>query len=84
MITDLYVPQLQEPVEALAALPIGFWNEHENVMFLEGAKEPEWFKRDRDDALGGISETSRGIGPKVVEAKNEFREGAASLSAAVS
>jgi hypothetical protein len=84
MITDLYFPQLQEPVEALAALTIGFWNEHENVMFLEGVKDPEWFKSDRDNALRGISETSWGIGPKVAEVKNKLREVAASLSAAVS
>jgi hypothetical protein len=38
MIADLYFPQLQEPVKALEGLTIGFWNNHETVMSLEGVE----------------------------------------------
>jgi hypothetical protein len=80
MITDLYFPQLQEPVEALAALTIGFWNNHDHVMFLEQVEDPEQFKSERDDALHELFQTSQEIGPKVVEVKKRLREVAASLS----
>ena len=74
MITDLYFPQLQEPVKALEGLTIHFWNEYQHVMSLGGAEDPARFKNDRDNALHELSEISREIGPKVLEAKNKLRE----------
>jgi hypothetical protein len=84
MITDLYFPQLQEPVEALEGLTIGFWHNHDNVTFLEGVEDPERFKSDRDNALHELSHTSREIRPKVAEAKKQLREVTGSLSVASS
>jgi hypothetical protein len=83
MITDLYFPQLRDPVENLARLTNRFWNELENIMFLDEAKEPERFRDDVNTAQRELSQASGEIGQKIADAKNILREVAASLSSAV-